>query len=146
MTDKIAIPSNDEFDISLQGVQLTTIVELLRPDGEPLVNNAGVQCTVTVYGPGSEQYQKAQGKRNRTVVEAVRKGAKKMKDADQRDADAEFLATCTASFNGFGYKGITDPQQKHKQAYLDPAIGYIAEQVNKSLNDWAAFMKPSATT
>lgn len=128
------------FDISKLGVKETTVVELDGVDGEPLVNDKGVRCTITVYGPGSKQYQKAQGVRNRAILEYVRKGGKKMKDADQRELDAEFLASCTASFNGFGYKDLTG-YEMFKALYADQTIGFIAEQVNKEIGDWENFTK-----
>lgn len=130
------------FDISKLAVKETSIIELESPDGEALTNDAGDAMSITVYGPGSKQYQKAQGVRNRAILEHVRKGGKKMKDDDQRELDAEFLASCTASFNGFGYKDMTG-YDMFKGAYLDPAIGFIAEQVNKAIGDWANFTKGS---
>jgi hypothetical protein len=128
------------FDISNLAVNSTAIVDLESPDGEPLINQDGETLTVTVYGPGSKQYQKAQGVRNRAILEYVRKGGKKMKEDEQRELDADFLAACTVSFNGFGYKDLTGAEM-FKQAYLDPAIGFIAEQVNKAIGDWSNFTK-----
>lgn len=133
------------FDISKLAVKETAVVELESPDGEPLTNDQGETLSVTVYGPGSKQFQRAQGKRNRAILEYVRKGGKKMKDEEQRELDAEFLADCTASFNGFVYKDLTG-YDMFKAAYLDPAIGFIAEQVNKAIGDWANFTNKSATT
>jgi len=128
------------FDISNLAVNSTAIVDLESPDGEPLVNQDGENLTVTVYGPGSKQFQKASGVRNRAILEYVRKGGKKMKEDEQRELDADFLASCTVSFNGFGYKELTGVEM-FKQAYLDPAIGFIAEQVNKAIGDWSNFTK-----
>lgn len=133
------------FDISKLAVKETAVIELESPDGEPLLNENGEVLSVTVYGPGSKQFQRAQGKRNRTILEYVRKGGKKMKDEEQRELDAEFLADCTASFNGFVYKDLTG-YEMFKAAYLDPSIGFIAEQVNKAIGDWANFTNKSATT
>lgn len=133
------------FDISKLAVKETSVIDLESPDGEALTNDAGDAMSITVYGPGSKQYQKAQGVRNRAILEHVRKGGKKMKDDDQRELDAEFLASCTASFNGFGYKDLTG-YDMFKGAYLDPAIGFIAEQVNKAIGDWANFTKESGKT
>lgn len=133
------------FDISNLAVKETAVIELESPDGEPLLNENGEVLSVTVYGPGSRQFQRAQGKRNRAILEYVRKGGKKMKDEEQRELDAEFLADCTASFNGFVYKDLTG-YDMFKAAYLDPAIGFIAEQVNKAIGDWANFTNKSATT
>lgn len=133
------------FDISKLAVKETAVIELETPDGEPLLDENGKVLSVTVYGPGSKQFQRAQGKRNRAILDHVRKGGKKMKDEEQRELDAEFLADCTASFNGFVYKDLTG-YDMFKAAYLDPAIGFIAEQVNKAIGDWANFTNKSATT
>lgn len=128
------------FDISTLAVKETAVVDLESPDGERLLDDAGNPITITVYGPGSRQYQKAQSVRNRAILEYVRKGGKKMKDDEQRELDADFLATCTASFNGFTYKDFTG-YEMFKAAYLDASIGFIGEQVNKAIGDWANFTK-----
>lgn len=126
------------FDISKLAAKETALIELDGPDGEPLENEKGERLSITVFGPGSKQFQKAQGIRNRAILEYVRKGGKKMKDDEQRELDAEFLASCTASFNGFVYKEMVGHDQ-FKAAYLDPSIGFISEQVNKAIGDWANF-------
>lgn len=130
------------FDISTLAVKETAVVDLESPDGERLLDDAGNPITITVYGPGSRQYQKAQSVRNRAILEYVRKGGKKMKDDEQRELDADFLATCTASFNGFTYKDFIG-YEMFKAAYLDASIGFISEQVNKAIGDWANFTKAS---
>jgi hypothetical protein len=131
------------FDISKLAVNETTIIELETPDGEPLANDTGDPLSITVYGPGSRPFQRAQGVRNRAVLEFVKKGGKKMKDGEQRELDAEFLAACTVSFNNFVYKDFTGTEM-FKQAYMDAGIGFITEQVNKAIGDWANFTQPSA--
>jgi hypothetical protein len=133
------------FDISKLAVSATSTIDLEDPTGEALVNDSGDVISVTIYGPGSKQYQKASGIRNRAVLDHVRKGGKKLKDEDQREMDADFLATCTVSFNGFTYKDFTGFEM-FKQAYLDPSIGFIAEQVNKAIGDWSNFTQGSPKT
>lgn len=128
------------FDISNLAVNSTAIIDLESPDGEPLTNGDGEQLSITVYGPGSKQFQKASGVRNRAILDYVRKGGKKMKEDEQRELDAEFLASCTVSFNNFGYKDLTG-YEMFKAAYLDPSIGFIADQINKAIGDWANFTK-----
>ncbi len=130
------------FDISKLAVSPTSTIDLESPDGEPLLNDSGETISVTIYGPGSKQYQKATGIRNRAILDYVRKGGKKMKDDEQRELDADFLASCTVSFNGFVYKDLTG-YEMFKAAYLDPSIGFIAEQVNKAIGDWANFTQAS---
>jgi hypothetical protein len=68
-----------------------------------------------------------------------------MKDGEQRELDAEFLASCTVSFNNFAYKDLTGTEM-FKAAYLDTTIGFISEQVNKAIGDWANFTQGSAKT
>jgi len=134
--------SKMSFDISKLAVSATSVIDLEDPNGEPLVTDTGETISVTVYGPGSKPFQKASGIRNRAILEYVRKGGKKMKDDEQRELDADFLAACTVSFNGFTYKDFTG-YEMFKQAYLDPSIGFIAEQVNKAIGDWANFTQGS---
>jgi len=128
------------FDISNLAAKSTATIDLESPDGEPLLNQDGEPLSVTVYGPGSKQYQKASGVKNRAILEYVRKPSKKMKEDEQRELDAEFLAACTVSFNGFGYKDLTGVEM-FKAAYMDPSIGFISEQVNKAIGDWSNFTK-----
>ena len=132
------------FDISKFAVSPTSTINLEDAEGDQLVNEKGEPISITVYGPGSKHYQKAQGVRNRAILEYVRKGSKKtMRDDDQQEMDAEFLSACTASFNGFAYKDLTGAEM-FKAVYLDTSIGFIAEQVNKTIGDWANFTKRSA--
>jgi hypothetical protein len=142
------LPSEKEvtmFDISKLAVSATSTIDLEDPNGEPLANDKGEALSVTVYGPGSKQYQKASGTRNRAILEYVRKGGKKMKDDEQRELDADFLASCTVSFNNFSYKDLTG-YEMFKQAYLDSSIGFIAEQVQKAIGDWSNFTQGSSKT
>lgn len=133
------------FDISSLAVKDTTIVELETPTGDELFNDKGERLSVTVYGPGSKQFNRAQGVRNRAILEYVKRGGKKMKEGEQRELDADFLASCTVSFNNFAYKDFTGSEM-FKEAYLDTAIGFISEQVNKAIGDWANFTQGSAKT
>lgn len=133
------------FDISTLAVNPTTIINLEDPDGEVMVNADGEPISITIYGPASKQYQKASSVRNRAILDYVRKGGKKMKDDEQRELDAEFLAACTVSFNGFVYKDLTG-HEMFKAAYMDHGIGFIADQVNKAVGDWANFTKGSSKT
>ena len=133
---------DNTFDISSEAAADTATIELDRPNGDPMLNPNGEQCSVTVYGPGSKPFQRAQAARNRAVLAFVKKGGKKMADDEQREIDAEFLATCTVSFNGFKYKDLTGHEQ-FKAAYMDTKIGFIADQVNKGVGDWSNFTPSS---
>lgn len=127
------------FDIASKSVKPTTTIELEGPDGESLVNEDGENLSITIYGPGSKEHSKAQDERNEAILESVRRGKKKVGHGKQREMDAEFLAKCTKSFNGFVYKDFEPGYHMFKAAYSDTSIGYIAEQVNKELGEWGNF-------
>lgn len=135
--------SKKAFDISKASVSETTTVDLSGPDGEELHNDEGQRLSITVYGPGSKVFQKAQNEKNRAILEQVRKGKKKMSSYAQRELDAEFLSEITVSFNGFAYRPdeYEPGPDMYKAAYLDYSIGYIADQVNSEAGDWANFTK-----
>jgi hypothetical protein len=135
---------NKTFDISNLAVNPTSIVKLESPDGDSLKGEDGEAISITVYGPGSKQFQKAQSTRNRALLEYVRKGGKKVKDEEQREMDADFLAACTVSFNNFVYKDLSGIEM-FRAAYMDTSIGFISEQVNKAISDWSNFTKTPST-
>lgn len=130
-----------KFDISSQAVNETTIIELDGADGEPMVNDKGERLTVTVFGPGSKPYQKAQAIRNRAVLAQIRKGKTKLSGNAQLEIDSEFLATCTESFGGFVYKDFTPGYEMFKACYMDYSIGFIADQVLTKIGDWENFTR-----
>ena len=129
------------FDISKCSVDETTTVNIETPDGETMENGDGEKVSITVFGPGSKPYQKAQAVKNRAILDQLRKGKNKMSDSLQRELDAEFLATCTSSFNNFSYKDFEPGYAMFKACYMDYSIGFVAEQVNNKIGDWANFTK-----
>ena len=133
------------FDISTLAAAETGTLELVTPGGDELLNDKGEPCTITVFSPGTKQYQKALSAKNRAVYEFVKRGGRKMKDGEQREIDARFLADITASFNGFGYKDLKG-YEMFNALYSDETIGFIAEQVNAFVNDWGNFTRKPAKT
>ena len=100
---------------------------------------------VTLYGPGSKQYAKAQAaKTNRLLDKLKRKGKSDQTAEEQALETAEFLADCVAS-----WEGLEDERLSGRDLYIsvftDTEIGFVVDQVNKFVNDWANF-KPNFTT
>lgn len=126
------------MDISKLRVSETADIELDLPNGDPMVDEKGNRCSVTVYGAGSKEYQKAQAHKNRQLMEAMRK--KGTKNIDQRALDAEMLAAVTVAFNNFTYGEGKSDRAMIDAAYRDPAIGWMAEQVGAALGDWETFL------
>lgn len=96
--------------------------------------------SVTVYGPGSDVFKKAQGVSQKAYQATFRRG-KSRETQDQADARAaSFLSACTVSFNNFTYNG-GDPKDREtfRACYLDAKRGWIKDQVNEEMGDWANF-------
>lgn len=129
------------FDISTLAVSETTDIHLRDPGTDVLLYNAGKPVSVTVYGPGSKSFAKARGQaENQTMDRIKRKGKTDQTPEERLENTASFLSACTVSLNNFDYKGVTDAQAI-KAMYSDRSIGWINEQVDKEMGDWANFMK-----
>lgn len=133
------------LEITSLAAQDTFVLELNNANDEPLINADGTRPTVTVYGPGSRAYQKAQAARTQRIMDRMaKKGKVKLSAEEQLREQADFLSACTASIAGWTYKGGTDAQAI-AAAYADPAIGFIADQVAKAVGDWANFTSEPST-
>lgn len=135
------------FDITKKAAIETKTVLLTEGDESPLLDEKGNQLSITVYGPGSKAYQAAQAKRTNRALDRLKKKGKIDQTAeDAARENAEFLAACTISFNGFSYP--TDPKSEgfdmFLAAYQDGRLGYIRDQVGAFVGDWANFTPGSA--
>lgn len=134
------------FEITSLSAKDTFIHPLVNANDEPLLDADGKPLSVTVYGPGSKPYQKANAERTQRMMKRLqRKGKLEMSAEDQARENASFLAACTVSFNGWAYKGAGDASA-FEAAYADPSIGFIADQVSKAIGDWANFSQTSVSS
>jgi len=135
------------FDITKLAATETSIVELVGGDDAPLYDDKGKRLTITVYGPGTKVYQRAQHRQQNLIMDKLKKRGRMDQSAEEKALEqAEFLASCTVSFNGFAYPPADglEGQDLFRKAYADPSIGFIAAQVAAHINDWANFTKSSA--
>ena len=134
------------FDITTLSAADTSIVELVGGDDAPLYDDKGKRLSITVYGPGTKVYQRAQSRQQNLLVDKIKKRGRMDQTAEEKLAEqAEFLAACTVSFNAFTYppaEGL-EGQELFRKAYADPSIGFIATQGAAHINDWANFTKSS---
>lgn len=101
--------------------------------------------TVTVYGPGSKEFLKAQAENENRILDRMASGvnAKDSESIDQkRERGAKFLADTTAGFENIDFDGKTG-RDLALAIYGEPGLGYIAEQVRKFQGSWANFSKGS---
>ena len=130
------------FDISTLSATETFDVEIMHPGtGEPLIGDNGKPVSVTVYGPGTKPFGTAKAAASTKSVERLRKRGKVSITAEEELAStASFLGACTVSFNNFDYKGM-EGADGFRACYADPGMGWLTEQVNREMGDWANFTK-----
>mgnify|MGYP003576920687 CR=1 FL=1 len=132
------------FDIKSLAVKDTSDLHLRSADDELLFTEDGKPITITVYGPGSKAYAKAETAQNNRMLDRLKKKGKADQTPDEKIAEqAEFLAACTKSFNNFSYGGLAGDEQ-FKACYSDKSVGFIGEQVGKHIADWGNFTQGSA--
>jgi hypothetical protein len=137
------------FDITTTAVEETATLELVDANEAPLLGDDKKQCSITVYGPGSEAFARAEAKRQNRLVERLkRKGKADLSPEEQRAEHAEFLASITVSFNGFGYPpaGEATGKDLFRALYKDRKVGFITDQVQRFVSDWGNFTASSATS
>lgn len=133
------------FEITTAAVQATCTLELKGPDDQPLRDADGTPISVTLYGPGSKEYQAADMARNQRNLTRLMKAGKAKASAEEMRADQlQFLAACTRSMNGWSYQGRSDADAI-LSAYSDPAIGFVVDQVQAAVGDWSNFLSSAQT-
>lgn len=95
-----------------------------------------------LYGPGSAQFARMQAEQNKQLLEKFKSNGASQTAEDKAAQNAEFLADVTAATENFEYNNLAG-REMLMAAYADIRIGFIAEQVNKFISDWANFTKPS---
>ena len=98
-----------------------------------------------LYGPGSKPFKSAQTKSSNRMVERMKKkGKADLSPAEQARQNADFLVECTKSLENVEFDQLAG-DALFDAVYMEPELGFIPEQINKHINDWANFTKPSAT-
>ena len=111
-------------------------------DGEPDLERPMI---AVLYGPGSKPFKKAQAAAsNKTVDRLKKKGKSDLSAEDQARENADFLTACTVELKNVTFDKL-EGEALFKAVYTTPEIGFIPEQINKHINDWANFSKSSET-
>ena len=81
------------FDITTLAATDTSTVELVGGDDAPLFDEKGKRLSITVYGPGSKVYQRAQARQQNQLMDKIKKRGKMDQTAEEKLAEqADFLA------------------------------------------------------
>jgi len=127
------------FEIKKVAARDTFDCMLKAADGKPLMGDDGAQLSVTVYGPGSKQFQKAKVTQQARILAMMKESGGTALTPDEQSSDAAmFLADCTVSLNGFCYDGKSDAGAA-QSLYSDHSLDYITDQVKNGIVSWQNF-------
>lgn len=133
------------MDIRKLAVEETSFLHLEDATGDALYEN-GEPVGITLYGPGTKTYARAQqARQNRIFDRMKRKGKTDLTAEEAAKENAEFLAACTKQFHRIEMGGLKD-EELFRAVYADQSVGFIAEQAMKHLGEWANFSKASSKT
>jgi hypothetical protein len=128
------------FNILSEAASETADQLLNKANGEPMIGDEGQRCSITFYGPATDQFaamQLAQRKRMRDQV--ARSQDEVSIEADRRHK-AEDLAAITKSFNHFEIPGgFPDFAAQALACYLEPKLGFVRDQANAFVSNWGNF-------
>jgi len=132
------------FQIKSLAIKPTADIPVKTADGKPVKDEAGNPLSVTMYGPASKQFQEAKHLAEaRTAERNFNKFQGKpqtpLSAEDKAKERAEFLASCTVSFNHFGNGDLTG-HALFMSVYTDIEIGHIADDCERDFQDRKNFL------
>lgn len=114
------------------------------PDGEPDLEKPQ---RVHVYGPGTKQFSRATADRNNRLTDRMQRKGKMKMTADELIQDrADFAAAVTKSMENIDSDKGASGHDLFMEVYLNPKLGYIAEQVELYSRNTANFKPQSSTS
>lgn len=117
------------------------------PDGKDDISKP---VTITLYGPGSKAYMDSQAKAQNRILDRMQRKGKTTRSAEDMQAEQlEQLIACTISFQHIDHPslpGVTTGAELYRAVYSDPGLGFIRDQVQAHIGDWANFTASSATS
>ena len=133
------------FSIRSLAIQLTGVMAVRNASGEAQYDADGKPVTITLHSPASKAYQRAKhaaDERNNTRAFGRLQGKSEAKPSseDRVSEQAEFLAACTVSLDGFEVDGGAG-HEAYKALYADLELGHIADDVAKFLAERSNFLK-----
>lgn len=121
--------------------------ELMYADGADGQPDPEKPQRIQLYGPGTKQFARATAERNNRMLErAQRKGKLKMTAEEAIQDRADFVAAVTKSMENIDSDHGHTGADLHMEVYLNPKLGYIAEQAETWARNTANFKPPSTTS
>lgn len=136
------------MDIRKQAVTETSTLHLRNAADDLMYDDEArtKPVQIVVYGPGSRPFQAAQAAQNGRAMERLRrKGKMQSLSADETAAEnTKFLTAITVEFRHIEFDALQGTEL-HRAVYSDPSLGFIGDQVQKHVGDWANFSPASLT-
>jgi hypothetical protein len=134
-------PTAEVFDLSAYEAAEVGILNVETPAGEPM-KHGGQPVRIHLYGPGSAEFVRITARldaaaQTRTFAALRGKGTKGAADEQRADLITK-LSACTKHVENFPVVGGA------KAIYENSRLGYITNQVQRFLDDWANFPPQSA--
>ena len=135
------------YDITAQAVADTAPVHIKGADGEFLYSD-GKAVRIILYSPGSDRFAEIEARQTNRAVKRMQENDGKVSLAppEQRRAElAQDLADITAGFENLSYPPAGDKQgtELFIALYSDKKLGFIPQQLQKTLADWGKFLPGS---
>jgi hypothetical protein len=131
------------MQVKTLAVEQTSFLHL-RDANDELLHDNGEPVGITLYGPGTKAYAKAQAARsNRAIDRLKKKGKSDASPEENAEENATFLASITKEFHHLESDGLAG-EALFKAVYKDSEVGFIAEQAMKHAGEWGNFSKGSA--
>ncbi len=143
------------MDVSKLRVADTAPLHLKDADGNPMYDEGAdgkpdqnKPVRIHLYGPSSKQFAQIEGKQTTRVLKRREEndGKATAPTPEQRLSEtAEDLAAITVRFDGLTY-GDKQGAELFEAVYADPALGFIANQVQRFVQNWGNFRGGSSTS
>ena len=118
--------------------------ELMYADGADGQPDTSKPMRVHLYGPGTQQYARAQNARQNHQVDLLKRKGKTRETAEEAALEqAEFLAACTKSMENMETESGNAGRDLFVEVYANRRLYFIATQVGLFLNDTANFTQGS---
>lgn len=134
MFDPSTIEVCEQTTVHMKDANRTKIME----GGEPV--------TITLWGPGSAEFQKAADARvQRRVARNKKVGDAPLSSDEVRDENITFLLDVTAGCSANLAAPADATRAFFDKLYRNPKLGFWFEQLNDELKDWGNFTQASQT-
>lgn len=133
-----------DFDILAEAVVDTADCELNKANGEPMRNATGDRCSITLYGPSTDQFAQMQARQRKRMRERIGRGKGEVATETENREKAEDLASITKSLNHFTFPGeFKRDGDMFSALYLERKLGFVFDQANSFVSDWGNFSPDS---